>query len=204
MKILNIIFDLGGVIIDLDVERTYKTFKNYISDKYLELEYGYIKHPVFRQYETGAISDDEFIGTLVNLAGNEITAQQAVDAWNAMLVQIPDERIRLLESLKSDYRLFILSNTNEIHTQKFESMANGYNKLSDLFESAWYSHLIGSRKPERQAFQTLIDRCNILPEETLFVDDLENNISTARDMGFQTLHVTRGLNIVEWFKDNPL
>jgi glucose-1-phosphatase len=193
-----IVFDLGGVIIDLDVQRTYHAFSKFLGNGIIEMENGYLKNSVLRQYETGEIDNDQFLSAIEKLSNNRATKEEIIVAWNSMLVRIPDERIRLLEKLREKYRLFILSNTNSIHVDFFEKMAPGYEKLSHLFEDVFYSHLIGFRKPEQGAYLAVVKKYGINPDETLFVDDLAANIETARSLGFQTLHVTNGLDIIDW------
>jgi len=164
MKILNIIFDLGGVIVDLDVSRTLNSF--------------------------------------VELSRNGESRDDVVKAWNAMLIGIPQERIHMLEELRKDYRIFILSNTNELHEECFEQMVPGYDKFSSLFEKAYYSHRIGCRKPDRGSFEIVLNDSGIRAEETLFVDDLAVNVSAAKKLNFHTLHILPGMEVSKIIKNH--
>ncbi len=204
MEIKSIVFDLGGVIIDLDVRQTYNAFLKILGDGEMQLDKGYLKHPVFRQYELGEIDSDAFVKHIKENAISKTSNQEIINAWNAMLVSIPNERVELLETLGKHYRLFVLSNTNAIHEEYFEKMALGYSYLRDLFESVYYSHHIGFRKPDIEAFNHVTKESGIKPGETLFVDDLENNVKTAEKLGFQVVHVTKDLDIVEWIKNKIL
>lgn len=195
MRILNIIFDLGGVIVDLDMSRTYNSFTRFFGEAAVELENGYLKSKVLRQYETGAIDTESFLSQLLQLAKNGETRDEVVAAWNAMLVRIPDERVKMLEELGRSHRIFILSNTNEIHEDYFEKLVPGCERLSDMFEKAYYSHRIGCRKPDPAAFTAVLEDSGIKAEETLFVDDLVDNIATAKKLNFQTLHITQGMEV---------
>jgi glucose-1-phosphatase len=200
MRILNIIFDLGGVIVDLDMSRTFHAFNRFFGESAVELENGYLKSKVLRQYETGAIDTETFLSQLLQLAKNGESRGDIVAAWNAMLVRIPDERLRMLEQLRQSHRIFILSNTNELHEEYFEKMAPGYDRVSDLFEKAYYSHRIGCRKPESAAFTAVLSDSGLKPEETLFVDDLADNIATAKKLNFHTLHIMQGMEVSDVIK----
>jgi len=199
-EFINIVFDLGGVIIDIDINSTINALKqtlNLTPDieplKIMEMS-------IFRQYETGAINSSEFINRLSQLSDTTVAPDLIINAWNAMLISIPEKRIRLIENLAQRFRLFVLSNTNALHAKKFEGMISDYENLSLLFEKVYYSHLIGYRKPHAKAFTAVIDDSGIQPSETLFVDDLEANITMARQLHFQTLHVKNGTDITELMK----
>jgi putative hydrolase of the HAD superfamily len=200
MRILNIIFDLGGVIVDLDMARTFNSFIRFFGEEAFELEDGYLKSRVLRQYETGAIDSETFLRKLLLLAKNGESREDIVDAWNAMLVRIPGKRVKMLEQLGKSYRIFILSNTNELHEQYFEKMVPGYDLLSDMFEKAYYSHRIGYRKPDSAAFVAVLKGSGLKAEETLFVDDLPDNIATAKKLNLQTLHIEQGMEVSEILK----
>ncbi len=200
MRIMNIIFDLGGVIVDLDMARTFNAFNRFFGEAAVELENGYLKSRVLRQYETGAIDSESFLNQLVQLAKNGESSSDIVAAWNAMLIRIPDKRVKMLEQLGKSHRIFILSNTNELHEQYFEKMVPGYDRLSDLFEKAYYSHRIGCRKPDPVAFTAVLEGSGLKAEETLFVDDLADNIATAKKLNFQTLYIEQGMEVSDILK----
>lgn len=190
-----IIFDLGGVIVDLDIDKTRTALSKLLGGEQPDLYYSHHHLPLFSDYEVGQISDAEFIAGLQRQSMNGTSHESIIEAWNAMLVGIPQSRIQMLERLTKTYRLFILSNTNAIHTERFEKMASGYNKLSELFEDVYYSHLIGSRKPNKEIFEAVIKKSNLDPSSTLFVDDLSANIEAAQNLGFKTLHIKPGMDI---------
>ena len=200
MRILNIIFDLGGVIVDLDTSRTFDLFIKFFGEEAVELENGYLKSKVLRQYETGSIDTESFLNQLLELTKNGESRSDVVAAWNSMLVRIPEKRVVMLEELRHSHRIFILSNTNELHENYFEKMAPGYNRLSALFEKAYYSHRIGCRKPDSAAFTAVLEGSNLIAEETLFVDDLADNIATAKKLNFQTLHIEQGMEVSDVLK----
>lgn len=121
-----------------------------------------------------------------------LTPERITEAWDAMLINFPPERIELLKSLKSRYRTFLLSNTNAIHLKKFGQMYKdtmGGGSLEDCFEKAYYSHLIGLRKPNKEAYEFVLNDQGLKPEETLFIDDTFPNIETAAALGIKTLYI---------------
>lgn len=195
--ISSIVFDLGGVIVDLNINKTREALARILGLEQPDLYYSHNHIPLFSDYEVGHISSNDFVNGLLQQSINGTTVQAITDAWNAMLLQIPSQRIRMLERLRNNYRLFILSNTNAIHVEKFEKMAEGYNNLSDLFEAVYYSHLIGSRKPDNAAFNAVVINSGIDISSTLFVDDLPANIEAAAAMGFKTLHIQPGMEVAD-------
>jgi len=202
-NIQNIIFDLGGVIIDLDTEKTFRAFQEIIPPlnrpkKVEEVE-------LFLQYEKGLISSREFRDGIRKLANNESIADKAIDdIWNSMLLQIPKPRLELMNRLALKYRLFVLSNTNEIHVTAFNEIVrktSGRPTIDHFFEKVYYSHELNLRKPEQEIYEYVIADGQLVPERTLFVDDKEENILAARKVSLQTFHVTKHQDILSYFKD---
>lgn len=209
LEIKNIIFDFGGVICDLDIARTIAFFKTFGPSK---TEGTTSKEEQDRQfahlvevYEKGSISSQQFRDTIrfhyVHPPTNE-----AVDAcWNALLVGIPQERIELLERLKQHYRIFLLSNSNEIHYLHYLEMFRNqtkYNYFHDLFEKAWFSWQIHLSKPHPEIFEFVLQNGNLLPSETLFIDDTLMHIEAARTIGIHGYHlrVDQGEKIGDLFR----
>src|SRR5205823_3635700 len=120
-----------------------------------------------------------------NSGAAEISDQDVIDAWNALLLEFPPERIGLLKELKSRYRLFLFSNTNAIHYNKFRQMYhNSFSgELEDLFEKAYFSHSLGHRKPDTGGFELIIKENRLDPKQTLFVDDAFINVEGALKVG---------------------
>jgi putative hydrolase of the HAD superfamily len=195
----NIIFDLGGVLLNLDVAQTRNAFLKLGLTQIDELfKLGHAAS-FFREYEIGAITDEEFIERTRQLTHPGTTGSQVVDAWNVMLLDFPAERVELLKKLKNKYRLFLFSNTNAIHLQAFKkSYQDVYGAaLDDHFEIAWYSHLINQRKPDVAAFEYVIKHSNIEAAETLFIDDALVNVEGAGKAGLQAVHLTGGKTILD-------
>lgn len=197
-NIRHIILDLGGVIINIDYKKTAQAFIdlgiNDFAERYSQLQ----QTDIFNQLETGKIGKDEFIAALKQLTGNEITEQQIIDAWNAMLLDIPLRRLQILQQLQLHFDLFLLSNTNEIHEEAFNKILKGvcgFNSMGVFFDKVYYSHRVGMRKPDVEIFQHILDETGINPEKTLFVDDSPQHIEAAKTLGIQTIYLEDGMTI---------
>jgi glucose-1-phosphatase len=197
--IKNIIFDLGGVIMDIDVKQTMNAFSK-LGLKNIHEYFGHgFAASFFSDHEAGRLSDEDFLQEIKNLLHEEVSHGQLVDAWNALLLQFPPDRITLLKQLKSKYRLFLYSNTNAIHYSKFSEI---YRKtfsgeLEDLFEKAYFSHVLGHRKPEITGFELIIAENDLDPKTTLFVDDALINVEGAIKAGLKGLYLPPGFFITD-------
>ena len=200
-KIRNIIFDFGGVIINIDYKATIEAFKKLGIDNFDELYSQANQSNLFDDIETGKISPQHFINGLLKLLPNGISPNQVVHAWNAMLLDIPKSRIELLQELSAKYHIFLLSNTNSIH---IDAALRTWNKISDepiesVFETVYFSHVIGMRKPNVEIFDYVCEKHELNTKETLFIDDSIQHIEGAKRSGLQTLHLTGGLDIQDVF-----
>ncbi|MEM7768990.1 MAG: HAD family phosphatase [Cyanobacteria bacterium P01_E01_bin.6] len=195
-----IIFDLGGVIINIDYDRTIEKFSTLSRLNFAETYTQHRQNALFDQFETGRISADVFRQGLRQLLQVDFSDHDFDDAWNAMLLDIPSSRIDRLEALGRQNRIFLLSNTNEIHKQAFdqivqESFGSRITNLAQLFEKVYYSHLVGDRKPNASIFERVLSDNHLNPETTLFIDDTLGHIEGAKRVGLQTLHLTNGQTI---------
>jgi HAD superfamily hydrolase (TIGR01509 family) len=198
--IKNIIFDLGGVILNIDIRKTAMALQQLgVEDLQAHLSRPSLVS-FFNEYESGKIDDNAFVAKLQSLATEGTTGQNIVDAWNALLLDFPAERIELLRSLRKKYRLFLLSNTNAIHYNKFQEQiylqTGSY--LEDFFEQTYYSHTIKLRKPDVACYQFVIQENKLNPAQTIFLDDSEVNIAGAMDAGLVTAHVHVGKTILDF------
>jgi len=194
----NILFDLGGVILDINVQATLKLFYE------LGLPAEFMQYPhsmttdLFYKYETGKLDTDQFRNEIRRRAGIEMSDQTFDEAWNAMLVRIPEERTSLLKRLSKPYNLYMLSNTSELHVKVFEKMyldAAG-ESMQEVFKKIYYSHEIGWHKPDPEAWEYVIKDAAIIPGETLFLDDNIHNIKAAQELGFQAIHIHERTNLL--------
>ncbi|NLF42582.1 MAG: HAD-IA family hydrolase [Bacteroidales bacterium] len=141
---------------------------------------------MFDKLDTGSISPDEFRNEIRTISGLNISDQDIDSAWNAMLLDMPKQRIHLLENAKKYYRTFLLSNTNAIHYPEYSKYLlaeHGYESLSMLFEKQYLSHEIKLRKPNIEAFQHILSENNLKPSETLFFDDTAQHVAGAKKAG---------------------
>ncbi|MFC2087023.1 HAD family hydrolase [Bacteroidota bacterium] len=204
-KIKNIIFDLGGVIININPQITIQKFKA-LGIHNIEKTYKSLMHiNVFKKYEIGHILTEEFISSLKKTSLNDnIKTSEIKDAWNSMLRDLPLKRIDLLKKLKKRYHLFLLSNTNELHIEAFNNYLHHTLQISmfeTLFKNIYYSHEIHMRKPDDEVFEYVMSENKLQKEETLFIDDREDNIITAEKLGINTLHIKNGMELTEVMKD---
>lgn len=187
----NIIFDLGGVIMNLDVPKTISALQNIgITDIVNKTGHHY-KYSFFYDFEIGKVSEQEFLNELSNLSTEAPSDVEIQNAWNAMIFDIPKDRIDFIKRLKTDYNIYLLSNTNAIHQKKFLDefeKAQGF-KFNTLFEKAYYSHEIKIRKPDEAIFTYVLKDSELKAEESMFIDDSIDNIKAAENLGIQTFHI---------------
>jgi putative hydrolase of the HAD superfamily len=200
----NIIFDFGGVIINVDYHRVVNAFVQLGVKDFDRLFSQLNQHHLFDDFEKGLISADEFRNQLKSISNVPLTDQQIDDAWNAILINLPKENIELLKRLKKNYRLFLLSNTNEIHEKAFTQMMMhdfGENVLPDIFEGIYFSHRMHKRKPDAEIFEQVLKENNLAAEETLFIDDSPQHIDAAKQLVIQTLLFEKGKTIADIFNE---
>ncbi|NIG52502.1 HAD family phosphatase [Chitinophaga sp. Cy-1792] len=201
--IKNIIFDLGGVILNLDYKKTNDAFTALGVENFHEL-YGQFKgSDLFNGLETGHVSTAEFLATMHKYLPENITDAQIIDAWNAMLLDFPVARLQLLQQLRQQYNLFLLSNTNAIHLDAFNKIlmeSRGIPSLGAFFDKTYYSHLMGCRKPDRESYEMVLEENGLIAGETVFIDDTLPNIDGAKAIGLQTIHLQAPKTILEIFK----
>jgi glucose-1-phosphatase len=197
--IKNLIFDLGGVILNIDFALTEQAFEKLGISAFSQYMTRFHITSFFKEYEVGRISDAEFIQELRALLPQSVSDQAIITAWNALLLDFPPERIELLQNLKKHYRLFLLSNTNSLHYQAFQQQLHAQTGflMEDLFEKAYYSHTCHLRKPDAAIYELVVKENSLVPAETLFMDDTETNFSGAHEVGLQVIHIKPGQTIME-------
>jgi glucose-1-phosphatase len=200
--IKNIIFDLGGVILNLDNRRTEEAFTQ-LGVKNIRQYFG-LGHAAsfFKDYEVGNITDQQFVDSVRTLAGLGGAPDQAIiDGWNALLLDFPVERIELLKQLGKRYRIFLFSNTNALHLAALRGIYTrtfGPGALDDHFEKAYYSHLLGMRKPEKESYEYILRENRLQGSETLFVDDAIVNVEGAELAGLKGLYLRPGISLLDF------
>ena len=193
-KIKNIIFDLGGVVLDIDETVVYKELEK-LGLKTSELAHSKEFIEIMSKFDTGIYTAPTFRKKCKDLLGIEKMTDQKFDSiWNAMLLDIPRERVEAIEKVKEHYRIFLMSNTNEIHYDLYVrdlQLRFGYNEFDELFDKSYFSFAEHLEKPDPRFFELILDHEGLLPEETLFIDDTAANIKVAQSLGINTYHISR-------------
>jgi putative hydrolase of the HAD superfamily len=203
-EIKNIIFDFGGVICNIDVNLTKQSItalglKKFDTGNSITSSTG-----LFEALETGAIPPERFREEIRPYFEHPVTDEQLDAAWNALLLDIPEPRIRMLEALRKNYRIFLLSNSNQIHYDHYVTTFRnqfGYADFDTLFEKAWFSFRIGMKKPSPDIFRHVLNHSRLEPAETLFIDDTLVHVQGAESLGIRGFHleIERGMQITDLF-----
>jgi epoxide hydrolase-like predicted phosphatase len=204
-QIKNIIFDWGGVITDLDFNASIKAFKRYGLDSFIEQYNIKFQKDFYTKLELGIISPEEFRTQLRKLIPNQITDSELDNAWAALLCELPQERWDLLHKVKKNYRTYLLSNTNKIHVERyFQRLYERYGVYGydHLFEKTYFSYELKMRKPDIRIFELVLKDNDLKPEETLLIDDFNENIESARKLGIITYQLKEPLTILDIFSSD--
>jgi putative hydrolase of the HAD superfamily len=200
MPIKNIIFDLGGVIIDIDYEKTSEAFRKLGAFNFDDVYTQSKQDDLFNNYETGKITSDVFRNNLKKKLNIIATNEEFDCAWNAMLFDLPIKRLDFIKDLRRNYKTFLFSNTNEIHLKEVFNICqrqNGFNTFEGCFEQEYYSHILRKRKPHYEAFISILNEHNIIANETLFIDDLLQHVLGARAAGLYAIHLVSEKSIFD-------
>lgn len=186
-KIDTIIFDLGGVILNIDYERTQKAFYELGFPNFDQLYTKFKQSELFVNLEKGFITSEEFLTVLQSYSLRSVTNQQLIEAWNAMLLDLPPENLTTVQRLRDFYNIYLLSNTNAIHYSRFYDQVEellGQRSLEAYFHQTYYSHLVGERKPDPSIFRLVAHAHSLSPGKTLFIDDSPQHVEAAKALGF--------------------
>ena len=198
MPVRNIIFDFGGVVCNIDISRTKAAFA-FLGLRKFDDAYSFTEKETFLgNFELGLITPEQFHATMKSHFERPVTDAEIDHAWNALLLDIPPDRITLLKSLRTKYRLFLLSNTNPIHYKKYLTdlqTVHGCRDFSDLFEKIYLSYQIRLRKPFRETFEFVLGDASLTGDETLFIDDSLPHVLGARKAGLLAYHLLPGEDI---------
>lgn len=201
-KVDAVIFDLGGVILNVDYALTEKAFDalgfNRFGNSYSKIG----QQSLFDDFETGKISVEEFRPLLKKTGAFEAAEKEIDRAWNSMLLDLPPERLGLLESLRKEKLLFLLSNTNPIHIHAINAYLKktfDQDSLAPWFDQLYLSYEIGMRKPHREVFLRIVDEHNLDPARTVFIDDSPQHVEGAGNAGLQAVHLANGMTILDLF-----
>lgn len=195
--IRHIIFDLGGVLLNIDYNLTEQAFIKLGIENFGEMYSQLKQSSLFDDFETGRINRQEFITGLKNACAGDYSDEQICNAWNAMLLDFPLRRLQLLQQLRLYHDLVLLSNTNEIHEEAFnKALLDEHGmRLAALFDRVYLSHRVGMRKPDAEIFTSILEDMNFKPEHTLFIDDSPQHIAGAKALGIQTIFLEKNMTI---------
>ncbi|MGJ1447502.1 HAD family hydrolase [Sphingobacterium spiritivorum] len=194
-KVKNIILDYGNVIFMIDFMRAQEAFTA-LGIKNVDQFFAHKGHaPLFDAFEKGEITAEAFRQGIRDAADVPHLSDEQIDAaWNALLIGVPQGNHELLLELKGKYRLFLLSNNNEIHYQWILNYLKREYQLEDntsFFEKDYYSHLMKMRKPNADIFEYVLNAHDLKPEETVFIDDSPQHLDTAAKLGLHTFLLTK-------------
>lgn len=200
----NLIFDLGDVIIPIDLTAPVRNFAMLANLSEDEVTAIWKQFEIIGQYETGLVDDTAFRDHVRKLLKNDSWADEVIDtAWNTVLLDLPVERVERIKELKQNYRLFLLSNTSPIHIRRVNQMFTSLNQptLEELFERVFYSYDVRIAKPSPEIYQHVLNEAGLVAEETAFFDDNAANIESAARLGIQAVRVEPPMTILDYLKD---
>lgn len=178
-----IIFDLGGVLLDLDFQASIDAFRQLGYTRFDDSYAGFQRNELFRAFETGRMGVDGFRKHVRSEIGKELSVQEIDQAWCRMLKSFPQEKVDLVQECRRYGPVYLFSNTNPIHSDYFNKRMINENGvpggLPAIFDKIFYSHLIGAAKPDREAYRHVTKQVVANEEECLFIDDSQANIEGA-------------------------
>ena len=204
-KYKTIIFDLGAVILNINYENTINEFTK-LGIKNADAFYSKkVQTELFNKIETGKISNIDFLKELQKETKNA-NIKQVKMAWNAMLLDLPIERLHLIKKLKSNHTIFLLSNTNSIHINAFKEQLGNKKWIAfcELFDKMYLSHELGLRKPDAKIFKHILNEQKLKAEEVFFIDDSPQHIISAKKLGISCHHLLDSEDIISLFPDITL
>ena len=201
-KIRNIVFDLGGVLVDLDFKAAINGLQKAGFANVKEQLQAFDCEGIFQKFELGDMSADEFRSAIRENSTVSLTDEEVDGLWNAMLLEVPREKLELILHLRGKYMVYLLSNTNSIHWDYVCKNAFNYRgfRVNDYFEETFLSYEMHLAKPDKAIFEKVLEEANLLPEETLFIDDSEANCKAASELGIHTHHYHIGEDLKELFE----
>ena len=200
MQYKNIIFDLGNVLVKLNPEGCIGAFKAIGMGELVDSNPQSEGMKLMSKLGVGMITTEEFCEAARKLTGTDVTNEEIINAANKMLVEIPDyKKERLLQLKKAGYRLFLLSNTIDVHwgycvEHLFPYQNHG---VEDYFEHCFLSQRMHLAKPNARIYEEVIRQANIYPDETLFIDDLKENCEAAEKLG---IHTFQNVKFDDWLE----
>ena len=201
-KIKNIVFDLGGVLVDLDFKAAINGLQQAGFVNVKEQLQSFDREGIFQKFELGEMTAEEFRTAIRENSTVTLTDEEIDALWNAMLLEIPREKLELILDLRGKYMVYLLSNTNSIHWDYVCKNAFNYRgfRVKDYFEETFLSYEMHLAKPDKAIFEKVLQDANLLPEETLFIDDSEANCKAAEEVGIHAHHYHIGDDLSKVFE----
>ena len=196
-----LLFDLGGVIVNLDYHKTINAFES-IGLKEAEFLYNqFSQSEVFDDFEIGSLSGKEFINLMMHQIPIHSSESEIKKAWNAMILGFEEVKLEKIKRYSENTPCYLLSNTNEIHLEYIQNILGEmpFKNLESLFNKCYYSHVIGKRKPHKETFEWVLNDMGYAPEDVLFIEDSPQHIEGAKKINLNTLYFTneRSLDDIE-------
>ncbi|MEO6760145.1 MAG: HAD family phosphatase [Saprospiraceae bacterium] len=199
--IKNLIFDFGNVLFDIDLSRIESRLHRAFGEHYPAARERIRQGRILEMYETGGLSTADFVEAIRTSIEPAVPAEQVTDAWNSIFIGMPAARFDMLLRLRQKYNVFLLSNINELHERWIAEYMLREHGIRDYesryFDGVYFSHLVRLRKPNRDIFEYVLADAELLPEESVFFDDLEVNVEAARQVGIQGILHPAGSDIIE-------
>ena len=206
MAYKNIIFDLGGVILDINMQKALDGFAALgLPESELRFDIGEAADLMHR-YQLGHFTTDEFCRRLAARCNPGTTPEQVAHAWNSICLGIPERKLNAIKALKQSANVYLLSNTNDLHWQYCLDHwfnANG-NRCKDFFDKVFLSQEMHLEKPHAEIFEQVIKAigagCGSETSDTVFLDDNLDNVNAAKNCGIQAVQITPDVDWIEYFQ----
>lgn len=201
-KVKALLFDLGGVIVDLDYKKTAYDFEN-IGLKNAEKAYSQFNQTdLFNLFEIGHISSEEFLAEIQNEITNQVSLSEITKAWNSMIIGFQHSKLEKIKKLSEQVPCYLLSNTNEIHLSYIEQLLQemGFKHFLNIFESCYFSHQIGKRKPHKETFEWVLNQMNYDAQDVLFIEDSPQHIEGAKSAKLNTFYFKKDSSLSDIYQ----
>ncbi len=199
--IKNLIFDFGNVLFDIDLSRIETHLQRYFGDQYASARQQIQQDQIVELYETGGLSSSDFVEAIRIAVHPPIPAEQVIEAWNSIFIGMPAARFEMLLRLRQQYKVYLLSNINELHARWIADYMLREYGIRDFetryFDGIYFSHLIRLRKPNHDIYEYVLEDAELVPGESAFFDDLEINVEAARQVGIHGVWHAPGSSIIE-------
>ncbi len=205
-KTKNIIFDLGGVLLNINPLLSLLELEKISGISQEELITKLASEQIFKKFETGSLDSAQFRRELCRIINTSASDSEIDRIWNKLILDIPVHRVNLLKELRENYKVYMLSNTNSIHFDYYsrEFVENYGINLVDLFDHVYVSHEIGIHKPDTGIYTFVLENASIKASETVFIDDSLANIEAAEQLGIAGIHITNGRDVTSFFENGIL